>query len=138
MAQTQTVTNEGITEFVLLMSGGTATEVESIVCLDDTGTCTAAVASTFSDPAGTAVHHTGSGLQLVNADTVSQSTTNTTNDTIEVDHVFTASATEDVVGFHVCNNDDDVCFMECCFNAVIAMENTDTLTIEAKMVLDQA
>lgn len=138
MAQTETVTNEGITEFVLLMSGGAATEVESIVGLTDSSACTAAVGSTFADPAGTATHASGNGLSIANADTVSQDTTNTSGDTITIDHVFTATGNINVVGVHICNNDDDATFVECCFNAVIAMESSDTLTIDAEIVVDQA
>jgi hypothetical protein len=140
MAQSQTILNQGITEFAILMSDTTpaATALTKIVALNMATPCTAAAASTFADPADTATHHTDSGLQIVAAATVAQSTTNTTGDTIEVDHVFTASATKNVAGFHLCNDDGDVSFMECCFNAVLAVENTDTITIEAKIVLDQA
>ena len=59
-------------------------------------------------------------------------------DTITFDHVFTATLTRNVAGIHVCNNDDDVSFIECCFNAVLAMENTDTLTIDGQSTIDQA
>ena len=138
MAQTQTVTDTGIQELMKLGAEIAATGVESIVGLNMATPCTAAAASTFADPADTAAHHTDGGLDIVAADTVANSTTNTADDTIEVDHVFTASGTKNMAGFHICNNDDDVTFMECCYNAVLAMENTDTNTIEAKMVLDQA
>ena len=120
------------------MSGGTATALDEIVCLDDTTECTAAEASTYGDPAGTAVHHVANGLQEAAITTVSQATTNTTGDTLTFDHVFTASATEDVVGIHVTNTDNDVTFVECCFNALIAMESSDTLTIDGEIVVDQA
>jgi len=138
MAQSETVTNTGIQEFVLLMSGGTASALESIVCLNDTTECTAAVASTYADPAGTATHHADGGLAEVAITTVSQATTNTTGDTLTFDHVFTASATRNVVGIHVTNVDNDVTFVECCFNALIAMESSDTLTIDGEIVVDQA
>ena len=138
MAQTQTVTDTGIQELMKLGAEIAATGVESIVGLNMATPCTAAAASTFADPADTAAHHTDGGLDIVAADTVANSTTNTADDTIEVDHVFTASGTKNMAGFHICNNDDDVTFMECCYNAVLAMENTDTNTINAKMVVDQA
>ncbi len=140
MAQTQTVTDTGIAEFVILMSDITpaATAANKIVCLNMATACTAAVASTFADPADTATHHTDSGLSIATVATMSQSTTTTTGDTIEADHVFTATGTKNVAGFHLCNNDGDVTFMECCFNAVLAVENTDTITIEAKIVVNQA
>ena len=140
MVQNQTVTNTGITEFVILMSDTTpaATALTKIVGLNMATPCTSAAASTFADPADTATHHTDGGLLIAAANTVAQSTTNTTGDTIEVDHVFTATGSKNLAGFHLCNNDGDVTFMECCFAAVLAMENTDTCTIEAKIVVDQA
>ena len=138
MAQTQTVTDTGIAELILLWREEAATGMESIVCLEDSGTCTAAVASTFADPADTAIHHTDSGLELAAIDTVGGDTTNTAGDTITFDHVFTATGSKNVCGIHVCNNDDDVTFVECCFNAVLAVENTDTITIDGEVVIDQA
>ena len=138
MAQTQTVTNTGLAEMALRLSGGASSEVESIVCLNMATPCTAAVGSTFADPADTSTHHTDGGLQLANAATVGVDTTTTTGDTITIDHVFTASETRNVAGVHICNNDDDVTFVECCFNAVLAVESGDTVTIDAAIVLDQA
>ena len=137
MAQTQTVTDTGIAELILLWREEAATGMESIVCLDDSDSCIAAVGSTFADPAEAATHHVGDGLQLAPIATVGGDTTNTAGDTITFDHVFTASATQNVVGIHVCNNDDNVTFVECCFNALLAMENTDTLTIDGEIVIDQ-
>jgi len=138
MAQTETVTDTGIAELILLWREELATGMESIVALEMATPCTAAVASTFADPADTAIHHTDSGLLLAAIDTVGGATTNTAGDTITFDHVFTATASKNVAGIHVCNNDDDVAFVECCFNAVLAMENTDTLTIDGEVVIDQA
>ena len=140
MAQTQVVTDTGIAEFVILMSDTTpaATALTKIVALNMATPCTAVVGSTFADPADTATHHTDGGLLIDTCDTVTQSQTNTAGDTLEVDHVFTATATRNVAGFHTCNDDGDVTFMECCFNAVLAVENTDTITIEAKIVVNQA
>jgi len=138
MAQTQTVTDTGIAELILLWREELATGMESIVALEMATPCTAAVASTFLDPADTAIHHTDSGLLLAAIDTVAGDTVNTAGDTITFDHVFTATASKNVAGIHVCNNDDDVTFIECCFNAVLAMENTDTLTIDGQSTIEQA
>lgn len=138
MAQTQTVTDTGIQELVLLWSETAATGMESIVALEMATVCAAVVGSTFADPADTAIHHTDSGLLLAAIDTVGVDTTNTAGDTLTFDHVFTATGTKNVAGIHACNNDDNVTFVECCFNAVIAMENTDTLTIDGQVVIDQA
>ena len=138
MAQTQTVLDQGIAELILLWREELATGMESIVALNMATVCTAVAGSTFADPADTAVHHTDSGLLLAAIDTVGGTTVNTAGDTITFDHVFTASATKNVAGIHVCNNDDDVAFIECCFNAVLAVENTDTLTIDGQSTIDQA
>lgn len=141
MAQTETVTNTGIAEWVVLMSDATspaATAANKIVCLNMATPCTAAVGSTFADPADTATHHTDAGLSIATVTTMGQTLTNTTGDTITFDHVFTASDTRNVAGIHLCNNDGDVTFVECCFNAVVAMESSDTLTIDGAVVIDQA
>ena len=138
MAQTQTWTDTGIAELILLLREEAATGMESIVALEMATVCTAAVGSTFADPANTAIHHTDSGLLLAAIDTVGGATVNTAGDTITFDHVFTATGTKNVAGIHVCNNDDDVAFIECCFNAVLAVENNDTVTIDGQSTIDQA
>lgn len=138
MAQTQTWTDTGIAELILRLREEASTGMESIVALEMATPCTAVVGSTFADPADTAIHHTDSGLLLAAIDTVGGATVNTAGDTITFDHVFTATGTKNVAGIHVCNNDDDVTFIECCFNAVLAMENNDTLTIDGQSTIDQA
>jgi len=137
MAQTTVVTDTGIAELILLWREEAATGMESIVCLEMATVCTAVVGSTFADPADTAIHHTDSGLQIAAIDTVAGDTTNTAGDTILFDHVFTATGTKNVAGIHVCNNDDDVAFIECCFNAVLAVENGDTITIDGQSTIEQ-
>ena len=139
MAQSQEVTNEGIKEWVILMSDASspaATAMNRIVCLNDTAACTASTASTYSTPVDT--HHTTSGLEETAIDTMGQTTTNTSGDTITFDHVFTATASHSVTGIQAINDDGDVAFVECCFAAVVSMENTDTLTIDGAVVVDQA
>ena len=138
MAQTQVVTNTGIAELILGWREELHSGMESIVALNMATACTAAVASTYAAPAGTATHHIDSGLAIQAIGTVGGATVNTAGDTITFDHVFTATTTKNVAGIHVCNNDDDVAFIECCFNAVLAMENTDTLTIDGQSTIDQA
>lgn len=130
MAQTQELTNLGMGELGRLWAGEAATCVKSIVGL--TGACTASAASAFAAPGG-ATKLAANGFTLVDANTVAASTTSQTDDTVELDHVFTASGNQSVTGFAVENDDDDVVYMECCFNAALAMETNDTLTIEAKM-----
>lgn len=136
MAQTQTVTDEGITELVKLWHGTTASKLKGICGLTDTTACTAAAGSTYATPADSKC--TENGLEQADITTIALATSNTTGDSIDFDHVFTASGTENVSGIIVSNDDDDVAFIECCFNAVIAMENTDTLTIDGRVCIDQA
>ena len=136
MAKTQTFTNTGIAELMKLLHGTAATKLMSICGLTDTTACAAAVTSTYASPADTKC--TENGLQLANITTIALATANTAGDSIDFDHVFTASGTENVSGIIVCNDDDDVAFIECCFNAVIPMENTDTLTIDGRGTADQA
>ena len=136
MAQTETVTNEGITELMKLWHGTVASKLFSICGLTDTTACTAAVTSTYASPADDKC--TENGLELANITTIALATENTAGDSIDFDHVFTASGTENVSGIIVNNDDDDVAFIECCFNAVIAMQDTDTLTIDGRVTADQA
>jgi len=130
MAQSQKPTNLGYGELGKLVAEEAATGVQSIVGL--TGACTAAEASTFANPGG-ATKLAANGFTLVDADTVVSSQTTVANDTVELDHVFTASGAQSVSGFAILNNDDDVVFAECCFNAAISMETSDTLTCEMKL-----
>lgn len=138
MAQNETWVDTGIAELILLLRGSAADKLSKIVALEKASTCTAVVGSTFGSPADTSPHHTGSGLDIAAIDTVGGATVNTAGDTITFDHVFTAGATENVNGIHVTNDIPDVTFIECCFNAVLAMENTDTLTIDGQSTIDQA
>lgn len=130
MAQTQSPTNLGYGELGRLVAGEAATAVKSIVGL--TGACTAAEASTFLNPGG-ATKLAANGFSLADADTVVSSQTTVVDDTVELDHVFTCSGTQSVSGFAIENDDDDVVYMECCFDSALAMESGDTLTCEGKM-----
>lgn len=132
MAQTEEVLDEGITEVILLM----VSNWTNIVCMTDSTPCTAAKTSTHASPVDTLV--TDSGLDDQAIDTVSTDTTNTTGDTITFDHVFTATGTKNVSGIHITDATPDDSYIECCFNAILAMENTDTLTIDGESTLDQA
>ena len=129
MAQTQKPTTLGYAEIAKRMAtaGDAAGScVKSIVGLS--GACTAAEASTFANPGG-ATKLAANGFALVSADTVAQST-----GYVNIDHVFTcASAPQATTGFAILNDDDDVVFMECCYNAEIPCELTDTITIDASM-----
>ena len=126
------LTNLGIGELAALIAEGSATGLQSIQCLE--GACDEDTidSSTFANPGG-ATKLTASGLTIVDADTVVVSTTTITNDTVELDHVFTASDSELVTGFACYNNDDDVTIAAACFAAGVAMESDDTLTCELKM-----
>ena len=132
MAQTQKPTKLGYGEIGRRMAatgetGGSC--VKSVVGL--TGACTASEDSTFANPGG-ATKLAANGFALTDADTVAVSTTSVTDDTVELDHVFTATGAQSVSGFAIENDDDDVVFAECCFDAALAMETNDTLTVEMK------
>lgn len=127
--QTQSPTNEGYGEIAKLVAGETANEVERIVCIKTS--CTANEAQTYAG----ITKCTESGVLEAAADTVVTSQTTVANDTVEVDHVFTAGETVTVLGFAILNNltPSDVAFALCCFASGIPLENTDTLTVEMKM-----
>jgi len=127
MPQTESPTNQGYGELGKLVSGEAATAVKSVCCIKTT--CTADETQT----AAGITKSTESGLTLVNADTVASSKTTVDNDTVELDHVFTAGEAATVKGFGVFNDDDDVLYMICCFAADVNLETSDTLTVEGKM-----
>ena len=133
MAQSQKPTALGYAEIAKRMAtaGDAAGScVKSVVGL--TGSCTAAEASTFLNPGG-ATKLAANGFSLVDADSVVTSTTSVTDDTVELDEVFTCSGDQSVSGFAILNDHDDVVFAECCFNVALALETNDTLTVEMKM-----
>jgi hypothetical protein len=130
MSQTQKPTKLGYGELGRLVAGEAASAMKSIVGL--TGACTASEDSTFANPGG-ATKLAANGFTLADADSVVSSQTSVTDDTVELDHVFTASGSQSVSGFAVENDDDDVVYAECCFNAALSMESGDTLTCELKM-----
>lgn len=133
MSQTQKPTILGYAETAKRMAtagDGAGSCVKSIVGL--TGACTAAEGSTFANPGG-ATKLAANGFTLVDADGVTVSTNEETDDTVELDHVFTATGAQSVSGFAIENDDDDVVFAECCFDSAVAMETDDTLTVEMKM-----
>jgi len=138
MAQTQTWTNEGIEELVKLLQGTAASKMAKIAGTTDSTACAAAVTDTYAAPADPMC--TQYGLETVAITTVALATANTAGDSMDFDHIFTASNTINVSGIMVMNNETtpDVLDISCCFNAVLAMENTDTLTIDGRATIDQA
>lgn len=131
MAQTQEPTNIGYAETAKLVAGEAASALSKIVGLS--GVCTAAEASTFANPGG-ATKLAANGFALIACDTVISSKTTVDNDTVEADHVFKCkTATQKVTGFALVNDDEDLHYMECCFDAEIPCEIDDTITCEGKM-----
>lgn len=130
MAQTEELTNLGFGEIGKLLSCEAATGIKSIVGL--TGACTASAASTFANPGG-ATKLAANGFTLTNADTVASVTTTQTDDTCQLDHVFTWSGTQSVSGVAIENDDDDVVIYEVCFASALAGETGDTLTFQGKV-----
>jgi hypothetical protein len=127
MAQTESPTNEGYGELGKLAAGESASKVKSVCCLKTS--CTADETQTSSG----VTKSTESGLTLVDATTVKSVKTTVDNDTVQVDHVFTAGASATVKGFGVWNDDDDVLYSLCCFAADVVMASSDTLTVQMKM-----
>jgi len=130
MAQTQSPTKEGYGEMCRLICGEETVAdnaVKSVVCIK-TG-CTADEDQTYAG----ITKCTETGVSIADADSVVSTQTTNPDDTVEVDHVFTAGESVTVLGFGVCNDANDKLFMLCCFNAGVALETSDTLTIEGKM-----
>ena len=129
MAQTESGTTQGYAEIAKLVAGEAATKAAKVCCLKTA--CTADATQTYAG----VTKCTESGVSMVAATTVVTSQTTVANDTVEMDHVFTAGEPVTVLGFGLFNNEatPDVLFMLCCFAAAIPLENTDTLTIEGKM-----
>ena len=134
MAQSEKPTKEGYGEAVRLLCGEETVAdncYKKVVCYE--GTCTAALeTSTFASPAAT--KSVKSGVSIADADTVASTATTVTDDTVQVDHEFTAGETVTVTGFGVVNGAGDKLYAECCFNAGIALENTDKLTVQMKVL----
>ena len=138
MAQTQTVTNQGIEELVKFWHGTAASKLAKIAGMTDSTSCAVNVADTYAAPADDMC--TENGLETAAITTVALATSNTAGDSVDFDHVFTASGAQNVSGIMVMNNEatPDVLYISCCFNAVLAMESADTLTIDGRATIDQA
>jgi len=135
MAQTQKPTRQGYAEIAKLVAGENASKVAKICGYTGSSVCVAAETSTYTTPATNATKATTMGFAMAAANSVVTSTTTVAGDTVEVDHVFTATGSININGFGIYNNEatPDVLFMECCFNTVIPCEAGDTITVEAKM-----
>lgn len=131
MGQTEKPTNIGYAETAKLVAGAGSSALTKIVGL--TGACTAAEASTFANP-GAATKLAANGFALIACDSVTTSKGTVDDDTCEADHVFKCkTAPQSVTGFALVNDDEDLHFMECCFDAAIPCEIDDTITCEGKM-----
>ena len=126
MAQSQSTTQEGYGELAKLLAGETATEIQSVACIQNA--CTANETQTHA----TVNIFTSCALGIADADTVVTIQTTVANDTVQVDHVFTANAAGNALGFCVKNNDDDVVVSLCCFDAAVAVAASDTITVQMK------
>lgn len=127
MAQEQVVNNEGIGEVVLWLTGGSSSTPESISCIKTA--CSAATASGYSNYTQSAA----SGLTLATIATISASSDSFSNDTVHVEHPFTAGATETVKGHMIANDDDDALYSVCCYAGDISVESGDTITVTHKI-----
>ena len=127
MAQTEALTNEGFGEAGKLLSGEAATAVKSVCALK-----TSCTADNTQTSAGV-TKCTESGLTLADADTVASAKTTVNNDTVQLDHKFTAGEAATVKGHGVWNDDDDALYAICCYAADISMVKDDTLTVQTKV-----
>jgi hypothetical protein len=109
------------------VAGEGASAVTSVCCIKTS--CTADESQTESG----ITKSTESGLTVADADSVKSSKTTVDNDTVELDHKFTAGASATVKGFGIFNDEDDVLYGICCFAADQNLESSDTLTVEMKM-----
>ena len=118
------MTTEGLTELAALIAGGSATEVESMVCLKTE--CTAEAGSTYANE----TKATESGMTIANCDSV----TSTTN-VVTAYHTFTAGEGATIKGALCCNNDDDCAIGIVCFAADVVLETSDTLKVTMTFTL---
>ena len=123
-------TELGMGEMIRLLAGEAgATELQSIQGLS--GACDGAtiLASTFANPGG-ATKIVLNGFTIVDADTVAAATSDFTDDMLQLDHVFTATAAQSVTGFACYNNDDDFTYGAYCFAAAVETQSDDTITCQ--------
>jgi len=127
MAQEQVVNNEGIGEIVLWLTGGTSTTPESISAIKTA--CSAATASGYANY----TKCTEAGLTLATIATISASSDSFSNDTVHVEHPFTAGTDATVKGHMLVNDDDDALYSVCCYAGDITVESGDTITVTHKI-----
>ena len=130
MGQTQSPTVEGYNNLAKLWAAEATVAnnaVKSVCCLKTS--CTADDTQTSAG----VTKSTESGVTLVNATTVKTVKGTGDNDTVEVDHVFTAGEAATVKGFGVWSDSDAILYSLCCFAADVALQATDTLTVQMKM-----
>jgi hypothetical protein len=128
MPQTQTPTDEGFGELGRLAAGGTASPFKRVCCYEGAVICVASE----SDADATVPKSTKIGMGLQDADTVTTTTTAVTDDTVQIDHIFTAGEAVNVIGFGVWNTSGGTnkLYGSCCFAAVLPFETSDTLTVQ--------
>ena len=124
MAQTQCLTTEGLTELAALIAGGSATEIESMVCLKTS--CTAEAAATYAG----VTKATESGMTIANCDSVASAAL-----VVTAYHTFTAGEAATIKGAIACNNDDDCAIGIVCFAADVVLETSDTLKVTMTFTL---
>lgn len=129
MAQEQVMSNEGICETVLWLTGGTSSAITKISCIKTA--CSAATASGDANYTKSAA----AGLTEASIATISVSSDSFANDTVHVEHPFTAGAAETVKGHQLTNDDSDQCFSPCCYAGDITVESGDTITVTHKIRL---
>ena len=128
IAQTQVVTNEGYALIAGYLSGATGADtIKSIVALTD---CTGGAQATKAY--ASLAKSTESGLTIQDATAVTVTSTSVAGDTVQLDDVLTAGATDTIAGIAVCNDDDNAAHGYCCFDASVALATADTITFQWK------
>ncbi len=126
MAQVESPTKEGYTELAKLLSGQAATAAKSIVLIKTT--ITADEDQTYSG----ITKVTETGLSIADG-TVTNVTTTNAYDSAKVNHKFTAGASVTLLGFGVCNDDNDVLYMICAFDGSVSVASSDTIDCTGTM-----
>ena len=128
MSQTQSPCAEGYPEVAKLLKGDAASGPKSIVNIKTSITVDAA--QTYAG----ITKCTEDGLAIADG-TVTLVQTTVADDTVQVSKAFTVGAgvSVTVLGFGVCNDENDVLFMVCGYNAGQPLEAGDVLTNVGKI-----
>lgn len=121
------LTYEGYGELGKIMSGEAASCIKKVCCLKSN--CTEDESQTSSG----VTRCTESGLTICNADSIKSVRVTCDNDSVQLDHEFTAAEDAAVSGFGTWNDDGDVLYSLCCFGTAINLSSGDILVVRSKV-----